>query len=62
MRAPGEPFDIAFYQVTVQTDPSVHLTDHDDARTIAYDRLHELKWAPGDEHFIRLLPQLLGLQ
>ncbi len=56
--APGAPFDIAFYHVTVTADPSQHLSDHDDARVVTLDRLGDLTWAPGDEHFIELLPAL----
>jgi len=58
MHAPGKPFDIAFYRVHVDTDPSAKLVDHDDAQKVGLDQLDTLSWAPGDETFIHLLPEL----
>ena len=56
--APGKAFDIAFYSVTVDSDPSMSLVDHDDARVLDLERLNDVNWAPGDEDFVHLLPTL----
>ena len=58
--APGQSFDIAFYRVEVDTDPSRHLVDHDDARLLSMDELDGIAWAPGDEDLVHVLASLLS--